>query len=106
MQRRLPKRGFVNQFRIETFPINLDQLERFDDGEVTLDMLRDAGLVPKKAKLVKILGRGEITKKLSVQAHRFSKTAAQKLEAAGGSAQVMAPAKRVKKASDDATETA
>ena len=103
MQRRLPKRGFVNQFRVEVYPINLDQLERFDDGDVTIDMLRGAGLIPKRAKLVKILGRGEITKKLSVEAHRFSKTALQKLEALGGSAQVVTP---VKSASSDSLATA
>ena len=103
MQRRLPKRGFVNQFRVETHPINLDQLERFDDGEVTFEMMRDAGLLPKKAMVVKILGRGEITKKLTVIAHRFSKTAVQKLEAAGGSAQVVSPKT---KASSDAPVTA
>ena len=88
MQRRLPKRGFKNQFRVEAYPVNVGVLDRFD-GEVDIDALRSAGLVPKKAKLVKILGNGELTKSLTVKAHRFSKSAIAKLEAAGGKAEVI-----------------
>jgi large subunit ribosomal protein L15 len=90
MQRRLPKRGFTNQFRVEAYPVNVGVLDRFD-GEVGIDELRAAGLVPKKAKLVKILGNGEVTKGLTVRAHRFSKSAVAKLEAAGGKAEVVSP---------------
>jgi large subunit ribosomal protein L15 len=91
MQRRLPKRGFKNPFRIEAFPVNVGWLsERFEDGTVVdLDALRRSGLVPKKARLVKVLGAGEVTVKLTVKAHRFSKTAQQKLEAAGGSVELV-----------------
>jgi large subunit ribosomal protein L15 len=94
MQRRLPKRGFKNPFRIEAYPINVGQLDKpeFSGGTVTLDALRQAGLVPKKAKVVKILGQGELTKALTVEAHRFSATAQQKIEAAGGSARVLTTA--------------
>jgi large subunit ribosomal protein L15 len=94
MQRRLPKRGFNNPFRVEAYPVNLSQLEaRFEAGSVVdLEALRTAGLVPKKAKIVKILGAGDLTKGLQVKAHRFSKSAAEKLSSAGGSAEVV-PAK-------------
>jgi len=88
MQRRLPKRGFKNQFRVEAFPVNVGVLERFD-GEVDIDTLRSAGLIPRSAKLVKVLGNGELTKSLTVKAHRFSKSAIAKLEAAGGKAEVV-----------------
>jgi len=91
MQRRLPKRGFSNPFRVEAYPVNVSLLERFE-GEVDVDVLRSAGLIPKSTKVVKILGNGEISKALTVRAHRFSKSAAQKLEAAGGKAEVIGAA--------------
>lgn len=90
MQRRLPKRGFKNPFRVEVYPINVGQLEQLDAGMVNLATLRQAGLVPKKAQVIKILGQGELSKALTVEAHRFSATAQQKIEAAGGSARVLA----------------
>lgn len=91
MQRRLPKRGFANPFRVEAHPVNVAMLEaRFDDGQVVdVAALRAAGLVPKKAKVIKILGRGDLNKKLTVQAHRFSESAKDKIEKAGGTAQVV-----------------
>ena len=78
-------------FRTHTQPVNLDDLEaRFDDGaSVDLDALRAAGLGTRKGIPVKILGRGELTKKLTVHAHAFSKTAREKIEAAGGTVQVL-----------------
>jgi large subunit ribosomal protein L15 len=74
------------QFRTRTQPVNLDDLERrFDDGaEVTPDSLRSAGLATRKDVPVKVLGRGELSKKLSVQVHAFSRSAREKIEAAGG----------------------
>jgi large subunit ribosomal protein L15 len=90
MQRRLPKRGFKNPFRTEAYPVNVSQLEsRFEAGSVDIEAMRGAGLVPKSAKVVKVLGNGELTKKLDVKAHRFSKSAIAKLEKAGGSAEVV-----------------
>ena len=90
MQRRLPKRGFTNVFRVEAHPVNLRDLEaRFEAGDVTIDALRATGLVPKNATVIKILGDGDLGKALNVKAHRFSKTAVAKLEAAGGSAEVV-----------------
>ena len=93
MPRRIPKRGFKNPFRVEAWPINVGTLEETFDAGATVDMdaLRKAGLVPKKAETIKILGEGELTKKLTVKAHRFSATAKQKLEAAGGIAEAIAP---------------
>ena len=86
MPRRIPKRGFKNFFRVEAWPINVGTLEElFDAGAVVdVDALRAKGVLPKKAETVKILGEGELTKKLTVRAHRFSATAKQKVEAVGG----------------------
>ncbi len=91
MQRRLPKRGFKNPFRVEAHPVNIGVLGAvFSDGDtVDIEALRAVGLVPKKAKLIKILGVGDPGKKLIVKAHRFSKNAAAKIEAAGGKAEVV-----------------
>jgi large subunit ribosomal protein L15 len=91
MARRIPKRGFNNFFRIEAYAINLSTLEKhFESGAVIdVQILRDKGLVPKKAEVVKILGDGEITKKLTVKAHRFSKSATEKLQAVGGAAEIL-----------------
>jgi len=88
--KRLPKRGFKNPFRTESHPINISLLaDRFEAGNVDIDMLRTAGLVPKGAKIVKVLGHGEVSKALNVKAHRFSKSAIAKIEAAGGSVEVV-----------------
>lgn len=103
MQRRLPKRGFHNPFREEAYPINVGMLARyFQDGVVDLDALRGVGLIPKGARIVKILAGGEVSAKLTVKAHRFSKTAVAKLEAAGGSAEVIALPGRDKQAAAEA----
>jgi len=90
MQRRIPKRGFKNFFRVEAFPINIAILaERFEEGVVDIDTMKRAGIVPKTAPKVKILGQGEISKKLTVRAHAFSEAAKTKLEQAGGAAEVV-----------------
>ena len=92
LHRRLPKRGFNNVFRTEYAVINLDQLEaRFDAGAtVTPDALRASGLIRGRRLPIKVLGRGEVTKALMVQAHKFSGKAAEKLSAAGGKAEAIA----------------
>jgi len=89
--RRLPKRGFTNNFRIEFQVVNLRDLERvFGDGDVVSpESLVDKGLVRKGAKPVKILGSGELTKKLSVKAHKFSTAAQSSIEKVGGSCEVV-----------------
>ena len=91
LHRRVPKRGFHNPFREEFDVVNLDTLaERFDKGtEVTPDVLRESGLVS-RGQRVKVLGRGEISKALTVRAHKFSGKAAEKIAAAGGTAEVLA----------------
>jgi large subunit ribosomal protein L15 len=92
LHRRLPKRGFNNIFRTEYAVVNLDQLEvRFDAGStITPDTLREAGLVHTKRLPIKVLGRGDVTKAFTVQAHKFSGKAAEKLAAVGGKAEAIA----------------
>jgi large subunit ribosomal protein L15 len=84
--RRVPKRGFNNyKFAERCEIVNVWQLERFDDGAVIEpEQLSDAGLIAKKTSKVKILGKGNLTKKLQVTAHKFSKNAEQKIIASGG----------------------
>lgn len=87
IQRRVPKRGFVNLNRIEVHGINVGRLDAvFADGDkVTFEVLRERGLIPKKATVVKVLGDGELSKKLTLEVHRVSGSAREKIEKAGGS---------------------
>ena len=86
---RLPKRGFTNIFRKEYVAINVDRLEIFEDGMVVTPVeLIQYGIIKNVQDGVKILGNGEITKKLTVQANKFSASAKEKIEAAGGKAEV------------------
>ena len=91
LHRRVPKRGFHNPFRVEYEVINLDTLAtKFDVGTVvTPELLRERGLVAGGKRPVKILGRGEVGKALTVRAHKFSGKAAEKLAAAGGNAEAI-----------------
>jgi len=91
LHRRVPKRGFHNPFRVEYEVVNLDTLAaRFDAGTVvTPELLREGGLIPGGDRPVKVLARGDITKALTVKAHKFSGKAAEKLQAVGGSAQAI-----------------
>lgn len=90
LYRRLPKRGFTNIFAKEYVSINVSELNKFEDGaEVTPALLLENGIVSKILDGIVILGRGELNKKLTVKAARFSKTAAEKIEAVGGKAEVM-----------------
>ena len=88
LMRRLPtKRGFVNPFRIQYAPVNLRDLERFEEGaEVTPEALKSAGILNSTRVPVKVLGDGEPPKNLTVRAHKFSASAKEKIEAAGGKA--------------------
>jgi len=94
LHRRVPKRGFHNPFRVEYAVINLDVLEKqFEAGAVvTPELMRERGLVPRGTMPVKVLGRGEVAKALTVHAHKFSGTAAEKIAAAGGKAEALARA--------------
>lgn len=88
--RRIPKRGFTNFTRLVYCPINVSSLERFDDGtEVTVDVLKLNGLFSNKFDGVKILGCGELTKKLVIKVNGVSATAKTKIEAAGGSVEIV-----------------
>ena len=90
LHRRLPKRGFVNIFRKEYRTVNVDRLNGLDAGTtVTPDVLQQAGLVRKGRADVKILGHGELSVALTIKAHKFTKTAVQKIEAAGGKAETI-----------------
>jgi large subunit ribosomal protein L15 len=91
LHRRVPKRGFHNPFRVEYAVVNLDSLAlAFDAGTVvTPELLRERGFVKGPARLVKILARGEMGKALTVRAHRFSGKAAEKIAAAGGTAETV-----------------
>ena len=91
LQRRLPKRGFNNIFRKEIVAVNVADLEaRFENGAVVdVESLKQVGLVKNSFDGVKILGNGELTKKLTVKADAFSESAKQKIEAAGGNAEVI-----------------
>ncbi len=87
---RLPKRGFTNIYRKEYVAVNVDRLEMFEDGAVVTPVtLIEYGIIKNVQDGVKILGNGEITKKLTVQANKFSESAKQKIEAAGGKAEVI-----------------
>lgn len=90
LYRRLPKRGFTNIFGTQYAEINVEVLNKFEDGaEITPELLKSEGIIKKQLDGVKVLGNGELTKKLTVKANKFSKTAAEKIEAAGGKAEVI-----------------
>jgi large subunit ribosomal protein L15 len=90
LQRRLPKRGFHNPFRIEMAVVNLAQLDNFPAGsEANPQTLADQGLVKGRNRRVKILGEGSLSKALTVRAHGFSAKAKEKIEAAGGKAELI-----------------
>ncbi|MCL5263414.1 MAG: 50S ribosomal protein L15 [Acidobacteria bacterium] len=90
LHRRLPKRGFTNIFRTEYTVLNLSRLEELNESELTLDAFIAKGLLAKRGELLKILGNGEVTKAITVHAHKFSKSAQEKIEKAGGKAVVVA----------------
>ena len=90
LYRKLPKRGFKNRFAVEYAIVNVETLNRFEDGEtVNLDKLMAAGIIRKPLDGLKVLGNGELTKKLTVEAAIFSETAKEKIEAAGGKTEVV-----------------
>ena len=90
LMRRIHKRGFTNKFRTEYVAINVDRLEIFEDGQVVTPVeLIEMGIIKKIEDGVKIMGNGDITKKLTVKANKFTATAKEKIEAAGGKAEVI-----------------
>lgn len=90
LARRLPKRGFTNIFAKEYSIVNVSDLNRFEDGtEITAELLKQERIIRKLNDGLKVLGNGEITKKLTVKADKFTKSAAEKIAAAGGTAEVV-----------------
>jgi large subunit ribosomal protein L15 len=90
LYRRLPKRGFNNKFRTEYAVVNVQDLNAFEAGtEVTPELLKQTGLVKDQLDGIKILGNGELTVKLTVKANKFSKSAVEKIQAAGGQTEVI-----------------
>ena len=90
MQRRLPKRGFTNIFKKEYSIVNVKDFNVFEEGiEVTPELLQQAGLIKNLKNEVKVLGDGDLERKVTVKAHRFSKQAEEKITAQGGKAEVI-----------------
>lgn len=90
LYRRIPKRGFTNRFAKEFAEVNVVDLNRFEEGTVVdFDLMLQSGLVKQVKDGVKVLGNGELKKKLTVKAEKFSKSAAEKIEKAGGKAEVI-----------------
>ncbi len=90
LYRRIPKRGFLNRNTKEIVAINMSKLEVFEDGAtVTIEAMKEVGIIKNPKDGVKILGSGELTKKLTVQANAFSQTAKEKIESLGGKAEVI-----------------
>ena len=89
LHRRLPKRGFTNIFKTEYEVVNLERLAGIDAKEITPDVLRKAGVVNGKNVPIKVLGHGDLSKAVTVHAHKFSKSAQEKIEKAGGKVQVL-----------------
>jgi large subunit ribosomal protein L15 len=91
IHRRVPKRGFTNPHRVEVHGVNVGLLAVFAEGTVvTPELLHERGLVPKRATVIKLLGDGELATKLTIQVHRVSESARGKVEAAGGSVELLA----------------
>ena len=89
LHRRLPKRGFTNIFRTEYTVVNLDRLADLSVKEITLEDYKKLGLVSSKNALVKVLGSGELKSAITVQAHKFSKSAQEKITKAGGKTEIL-----------------
>jgi large subunit ribosomal protein L15 len=89
LHRRLPKRGFTNIFKTEYEVVNVERLASLNETEITPEVLRKVGVVTSKNKLVKVLGQGELSRAITVHAHRFSKSAQEKIEKAGGKVLVL-----------------
>jgi large subunit ribosomal protein L15 len=95
LHRRLPKRGFTNTFRTEYTVLNLDRVAELNETELTLEKWIERGFLKKRGELLKILGNGELTSAVTVHAHKFSKSAQEKIERAGGKAVVLSQSPQV-----------
>jgi large subunit ribosomal protein L15 len=92
LHRRLPKRGFTNIFKKQWAIVNLGKLEKLEGDTFTVDSLMALGVVKKLGEGLKVLGTGQLTRKITVEAHQFSKSALEKIQKAGGTAQVIGAA--------------
>ena len=92
LHRRLPKRGFTNIFKKQYAIVNLGRLEKLEGDEFSADRLMELGVIKKLGDGLKILGTGQLTRKITVEAHHFSKSALDKIQKAGGTAQVIGAA--------------
>jgi large subunit ribosomal protein L15 len=93
LHRRLPKRGFTNIFKKEYAIVNLDRLEKLEGDDFTIDRLQELGVIKKPGEGLRVLGTGTLTRKIRVAAHHFSKSAMEKIQAAGGTAEVIGAAR-------------
>ncbi len=98
LHRRMPKRGFTNIFRTEYTVLNLNRFEELTVSEVKIEDYKSLGLVSNKKDLIKVLGNGELTRAITIHAHKFSKSAAEKIEKAGGKAIVLGGGAQTKEA--------
>jgi large subunit ribosomal protein L15 len=89
LHRRLPKRGFTNIFKTEYEVVNVDRLAGIEESDITPEVLRKVGIVSSKNTKVKVLGHGDLSKAVTVHAHKFSKSAQEKIEKAGGKVNVL-----------------
>ena len=92
LHRRLPKRGFTNIFKKQFAIVNLGRLEKLEGDSFNADRLMELGVIQKLGDGLKILGSGQLTRKITVEAHQFSKSAVEKIQKAGGTAQVIGAA--------------
>ncbi|HEX8985892.1 MAG TPA: 50S ribosomal protein L15 [Bryobacteraceae bacterium] len=92
LHRRLPKRGFANIFKKQYAIVNLGRLEKLEGDSFTADRLIELGVIKEIGDGLKVLGTGELTRKITVEAHQFSKSAVEKIQKAGGTAQVIGAA--------------
>jgi large subunit ribosomal protein L15 len=92
LHRRLPKRGFTNIFKEDYAIVNLGRIEKLEGDAFNLEKLMEMGVIKKQGKGLKILGTGQLTRKITVEAHQFSKSALEKIQKAGGTAQVIGAA--------------
>jgi len=92
LHRRLPKRGFTNIFKEDYAIVNLGRIEKLEGDAFNMERLMELGVIKKQGKGLKILGTGQLTRKITVEAHQFSKSALEKIQKAGGTAQVIGAA--------------
>ena len=97
LQRRLPKRGFTNIFRVDYQEVNVEALEALGSVEITPELLGEKGIARGKNRPIKILGKGEVTRAMTIRAHAFSRSAVEKIEKVGGTIEIIGTRKQIPK---------